>query len=68
MWSFQTSQVQGSPAPRNSHPKVPSLFGFEENCGLKKWDKEIEEEEHVYPMQVKGGAVDDMWLAKGVKA
>jgi len=31
-------------------------------------DIEIEEEEHVYPMQVKGGAVDDMWLAKGVKA
>jgi acetolactate synthase-1/2/3 large subunit len=31
-------------------------------------DIEIEEEEHVYPMQIKGGSVDDMWLAKGVKA
>ncbi len=31
-------------------------------------DIDIEEEEHVYPMQIKGGAVDDMWLAKGVRA
>lgn len=27
---------------------------------------EVEENEHVYPMQKKLGAIDDMWLAKGV--
>ncbi|MBT8449135.1 MAG: acetolactate synthase 3 large subunit [Gammaproteobacteria bacterium] len=31
-------------------------------------DIEVEESEHVYPMQIKGGAIDDMWLAKDVKA
>ena len=28
----------------------------------------VDEKEHVYPMQIKHGAVDDMWLTKGVKA
>ena len=28
----------------------------------------IDETEHVYPMQIKGGAVDDMWIKKGEKA
>ena len=28
----------------------------------------VDEKEHVYPMQIKLGAVDDMWLRKGVKA
>ncbi|MDQ9089990.1 acetolactate synthase 3 large subunit [Pseudoalteromonas haloplanktis] len=28
----------------------------------------VDENEHVYPMQIKLGAVDDMWLRKGVKA
>jgi len=28
----------------------------------------VDELEHVYPMQIKTGAVDDMWLKKGVKA
>ncbi len=28
----------------------------------------VEPSEHVYPMQVKGGAMDEMWLSKGVKA
>lgn len=28
----------------------------------------VDEQEHVYPMQIKGGAVDEMWLEKGVKA
>ena len=28
----------------------------------------VDEKEHVYPMQIKHGAVDDMWLNKGVKA
>ena len=28
----------------------------------------IEESEHVYPMQIKGGVMDEMWLKKGVKA
>ncbi|OUS33045.1 acetolactate synthase, large subunit, biosynthetic type [Thalassotalea sp. 42_200_T64] len=27
----------------------------------------VDENEHVYPMQVRFGAVDDMWLKKGVK-
>ena len=29
-------------------------------------DVEVEEHEHVFPMHKKGGAIDDMWLAKGV--
>ncbi|WP_371735027.1 biosynthetic-type acetolactate synthase large subunit [Aliikangiella sp. G2MR2-5] len=29
-------------------------------------DVEVEEHEHVFPMQKKLGAIDDMWLAKGV--
>lgn len=28
----------------------------------------VDEKEHVYPMHIRTGAVDDMWLAKGVKA
>ncbi|WP_286232559.1 acetolactate synthase 3 large subunit [Thalassotalea sediminis] len=28
----------------------------------------VDELEHVYPMQIRHGAVDDMWLRKGVKA
>lgn len=28
----------------------------------------VDELEHVYPMQIRHGAVDDMWLKKGVKA
>jgi len=31
-------------------------------------DIEVDEAEHVYPMQIKGGKIDDMWLSKGVKA
>jgi len=29
-------------------------------------DVEVEEHEHVFPMHKKGGAIDEMWLAKGV--
>jgi acetolactate synthase-1/2/3 large subunit len=28
----------------------------------------VDEKEHVYPMQIKHGSVDDMWLREGVKA
>ena len=28
----------------------------------------VDETEHVYPMQIKHGAVDDMWIRKGEKA
>ena len=28
----------------------------------------VDENEHVYPMQIRHGAVDDMWIKKGVKA
>jgi acetolactate synthase-1/2/3 large subunit len=28
----------------------------------------IDENEHVYPMQIKGGAIDEMWVRKGEKA
>jgi len=31
-------------------------------------DVRVDELEHVYPMQIKLGAIDDMWLKKGVKA
>jgi len=27
----------------------------------------VDESEHVYPMHVKGGAMDDLWISKGVK-
>ena len=28
----------------------------------------VDEKEHVYPMQIRYGAVDEMWIKKGVKA
>jgi acetolactate synthase-1/2/3 large subunit len=28
----------------------------------------VDEKEHVYPMHIRTGAIDDMWLSKGVKA
>lgn len=28
----------------------------------------VNEEEHVYPMQIKGGAVNDMWIRKGERS
>ena len=31
-------------------------------------DVMVDEKEHVYPMQIRTGAIDDMWLKKGVKA
>ncbi|MFT5163670.1 MAG: acetolactate synthase-1/2/3 large subunit, partial [Alteromonadaceae bacterium] len=31
-------------------------------------DVVVDQSEHVYPMQVKHGAVDDMWMRKGEKA
>jgi acetolactate synthase-1/2/3 large subunit len=31
-------------------------------------DVMVDEKEHVYPMQIKTGAIDDLWLKKGVKA
>jgi len=30
-------------------------------------DVAVDEHEHVYPMQIKTGAIDDMWIKKGVK-
>ncbi len=31
-------------------------------------DVYVDEKEHVYPMQIRTGAVDEMWIKKGVKA
>ena len=31
-------------------------------------DVMVDENEHVYPMQIRTGAIDEMWLKKGVKA
>jgi acetolactate synthase-1/2/3 large subunit len=31
-------------------------------------DVMVDENEHVYPMQIKTGAIDELWLKKGVKA
>ena len=31
-------------------------------------DINVDEKEHVYPMQIKLGGIDEMWLRKGVKA
>ncbi len=41
---------------------------FSINDRLVFLDIRVDEKEHVYPMQIKLGAVDDMWLKKGVKA
>jgi acetolactate synthase-1/2/3 large subunit len=31
-------------------------------------DVRIDHEEHVYPMQIRHGKIDDMWIGKGEKA
>ena len=28
----------------------------------------VDEKEHVYPMHIRQGAIDDMWVEQGVKA
>jgi len=28
----------------------------------------VDEKEHVYPMHIRQGAIDEMWISKGVKA
>ncbi|MCF2856001.1 acetolactate synthase 3 large subunit [Pseudoalteromonas sp. SMS1] len=41
---------------------------FSINDRLVFLDIRVDEKEHVYPMQIKHGAIDEMWLKKGVKA
>lgn len=45
---------------------------LEEAFAIKKRlvfvDVLVDENEHVYPMQIRLGAIDDMWIKKGVKA
>ncbi|KZN47643.1 acetolactate synthase 3 large subunit [Pseudoalteromonas luteoviolacea] len=41
---------------------------FSINDRLVFLDIRVDESEHVYPMQIKHGAIDEMWLKKGVKA
>jgi len=47
-------------------PKLEQAFAIKDR--LVFVDVCIDEKEHVYPMQIKHGSVDEMWLTKGVKA
>ena len=47
-------------------PKLEQAFGIKDR--LVFVDICVDEKQHVYPMQIKHGKVDDMWLTKGVKA
>lgn len=41
---------------------------FAMNDRLVLLNVEVEENEHVFPMQIRQGAIDEMWLSSGVKA
>lgn len=47
-------------------PKLKEAFAIKNK--LVFVDVLVDELEHVYPMQIKTGAVDEMWIKKGVKA
>lgn len=63
------AEAYGHVGMRVSEPKNLDAT-LEEALALKNRlvliDVEVEENEHVFPMHKKGGAIDDMWLAKGV--
>ena len=47
-------------------PKLEEAFSIKNR--LVFVDVMVDEFEHVYPMQIKTGAIDEMWIKKGVKA
>jgi acetolactate synthase-1/2/3 large subunit len=47
-------------------PKLTEAFAIKNR--LVFVDVLVDEKEHVYPMQIRTGAIDDMWVKKGVKA
>ena len=47
-------------------PKLTEAFNIKNR--LVFVDILVDEKEHVYPMQIRHGAVDEMWIKKGVKA
>ncbi|MEW6991718.1 acetolactate synthase 3 large subunit [Colwelliaceae bacterium 6441] len=47
-------------------PKMEEAFSIKNR--LVFVDICVDEKEHVYPMQIKHGGVDEMWITKGVKA
>jgi acetolactate synthase-1/2/3 large subunit len=51
--------------PEELEPALKKAFEIKDK--LVFLDIRVDEKEHVYPMQIKFGAVDDMWLKKGVK-
>ena len=52
--------------PSELEEKLKEAFAHKDR--LVFIDINVDESEHVYPMQIRHGAVDDMWLKKGVKA
>ncbi|MDK1287895.1 acetolactate synthase 3 large subunit [Pseudoalteromonas umbrosa] len=64
------AQSYGHIGIRVDHPDelddaLEKAFSIEDR--LVFLDIRVDESEHVYPMQIKHGAVDEMWLKKGVK-
>ena len=47
-------------------PKLEQAFAIKNK--LVFVDVYVDEKEHVYPMQIRTGAIDEMWIKKGVKA
>jgi acetolactate synthase-1/2/3 large subunit len=53
----------------NKEDLMPALErAFSETQRLVFLDIRVDETEHVYPMQIRHGAIDEMWLKQGVKA
>ncbi|MEI5638009.1 MULTISPECIES: acetolactate synthase 3 large subunit [unclassified Pseudoalteromonas] len=52
--------------PEQLAPALERAFAIKDR--LVFLDILVDESEHVYPMQIKQGAVDEMWLKKGVRA
>ncbi len=51
-------------APQTLHQELTQAFAIKDR--LVFINIQVEEHEHVYPMQKRLGAIDDMWLGKGV--
>lgn len=52
--------------PSELNEKLKEAFSHKDK--LVFIDINVDENEHVYPMQIRHGSVDEMWLKKGVKA
>lgn len=52
--------------PSELEEKLNEAFSYKDR--LVFIDINVDETEHVYPMQIRHGSIDEMWLKKGVKA